>query len=65
MKQLPEAYEAYLAGKDEDFIATVKPILQQSAAEGDHGVRVVIDPPLLQAHLDSHVPFGTVVEDVD
>lgn len=65
MKQLPEVYEQYLQGKDEAFIATVKPVLQQSAAGQDFGVKVVIDLDLIQAHIDRTLPFGQIVEAVD
>ncbi|ALE06139.1 hypothetical protein AL755_12770 [Arthrobacter sp. ERGS1:01] len=65
MKQLPAAYEEYLQDKDEAFIATIRPILQQSTADGREGVRVVMDPGVLQAHLDDSIPFGQIVEDVD
>lgn len=65
MNQLPAAYEEYLQGRDEDFIATVRPVLQQSVAEKDHGVRVIINPHVLQAHIDTSVPFGVIREGVD
>lgn len=65
MSQLPAVYEAYLQGKDEDFIATVRPVLQQSVAEKDHGVRVVRTPHVLQAHTDPAIPFGEIVEGTD
>lgn len=65
MSQLPAVYEAYLQGKDEDFIATVRPVLQQSVAEKDHGVRVIRTPHVLQAHTDPAIPFGEIVEATD
>lgn len=65
MTQLPAAYEEYLQGRDENFIATVLPVLKQSVAEKTHGVRVAINPHEIQAHTDSTVPFGTIREDVD
>ncbi|MCQ9163861.1 MULTISPECIES: hypothetical protein [unclassified Arthrobacter] len=65
MKQLPESYLAYLEGKDEDFTATVLPILRQSAADQLHGVKVVQLPHGVQAHLDDAIPFGQVREDSD
>ncbi|WP_104087557.1 hypothetical protein [Arthrobacter sp. GMC3] len=65
MNQLPEAYQTYLQGKDEAFVDTVKPILQQSAADQNFGVRIVVLPHGVQAHLDERIPFGKVVESVD
>ncbi|MHA7177743.1 hypothetical protein ACX80D_13900 [Arthrobacter sp. Sr24] len=65
MSQLPAVYEAYLQGKDADFIATVRPVLQQSVAEKDHGVRVVRNPHVLQAHTDPAIPFGEILEVAD
>ncbi len=65
MNQLPAAYEEYLQGKDERFIATVLPVLKQSVAEKTHGVHVAINPHEVQAHTDASVPFGQIVEDID
>lgn len=65
MTELPEAYKAYLSDKDEDVVATVKPIMLQSAADKVHGVHIVVLPHGLQAHLDDKLPFGELVEDVD
>lgn len=65
MKQLPESYLAYLEGRDESFAATVMPVLQQSAADQLHGVKVVRLPHGFQAHLDDTIPFGEVREDSD
>jgi hypothetical protein len=67
MSELPASYKEFLAGKSEMFISTVKPVLQQSAADRLHGVRVVYNPGSTghQAHLDDSIPFGVVVEDID
>jgi len=65
MNQLPEAYAQYLQGRDEAFVDTVKPVLQQSVADMNYGVRVVVLPHGVQAHLDERIPFGEVVEGVD
>lgn len=65
MNQLPAAYEEYLQGRDENFIATVLPVLQQSVAEKNHGVRIIINPHVVQAHTDATVPFGVIHEGVD
>lgn len=67
MSELPASYKEYLADKSEMFISTVKPVLQQSAADKLHGVRVVYNPGSTghQAHLDDSLPFGVVLEDID
>ncbi|MGN6406466.1 MULTISPECIES: choline/carnitine O-acyltransferase [Sinomonas] len=66
MSELPASYRKYLEGRTRDFIETVRPVLQQSAAEAEHGVRVVLNEPhTLQALIDDSIPFGEVVEDVD
>ncbi|MDQ0030450.1 hypothetical protein [Arthrobacter bambusae] len=65
MIQLPASYQEYLAGKEERFVQTVRPILMQSAADQLHGVRVVYNPSGHQAHLDDSIPYGTIVEDID
>jgi len=65
MSQLPAEYVSYLEGKGEDVVDTVRPILLQSAADQLHGVRIVVLPHGLQAHLDDKIPYGTIVEDVD
>ncbi len=67
MSELPASYKEYLAGKSEMFISTVKPVLQQSAADQLHGVRVVYNPGSTghQAHIDDTLPFGVVFEDID
>ncbi|OMH24482.1 hypothetical protein BKD30_08430 [Tersicoccus phoenicis] len=62
--QLPAAYTRYLSGRDEKFIETVRPALQQSAADGLYGVRVRRAPDEVQAHVDSTVPFGEIAEDL-
>jgi hypothetical protein len=65
MSELPASYRRYLEGRDETFVETVRPILLQSAAEQTFGVRVVVIPHVLQAHLDEHIPYGEIVEDID
>lgn len=65
MSQLPAVYEEYLRDRDENFIATVRPVLQQSVAEKNHGVRVTINSHVLQARTDPAVPFGEIVEGMD
>lgn len=66
MSALPAGYAKYLEGRNPDFIETVRPVLLQSAADGLHGVRIVVNEPhALQALIDDRIPFGTIVEDVD
>ncbi|MDQ4503298.1 hypothetical protein [Sinomonas sp. ASV322] len=65
MSELPASYKKYLEGRDESFVETIRPVLLQSAAEAEMGVRVVIDPHVLQAHLDEHIPYGQIIEDID
>jgi hypothetical protein len=67
MSELPASYKEFLADKSEMFISTVKPVLQQSAADKLHGVRVTYNPGPTghQAHLDDTLPYGVVIEDID
>lgn len=67
MIQLPASYQEYLADKSERIINAVKPVLQQSAADRLHGVRVTYNSGLTghQAHLDDSIPYGVIVEDID
>lgn len=67
MSELPASYKEFLADKSERFINAVKPVLQQSAADQSHGVRVTFNPGPTghQAHLDDSIPYGVVVEDID
>ena len=66
MSQLPASYVKYLEGRSAEFIDTVRPVLLQSAADGTHGVHVVLNEPHeLQAHVDPAVPFGQITEGVD
>ncbi len=67
MSELPASYKQFLADKSERFILAVKPVLQQSAADKSHGVRVTYNSGSTghQAHLDESIPFGVIVEDID
>ena len=67
MRELPASYKQFLADKSDIFVLAVKPVLQQSAADQLHGVRVTynIGSTGHQAHLDDTVPYGVVVEDID
>ncbi|SCB96536.1 hypothetical protein GA0061083_1855 [Pseudarthrobacter enclensis] len=67
MSELPASYKDFLSDKSEMFISTVKPVLQQSAADKLHGVRVTYNPGSTghQAHIDDTLPFGVVFEDID
>ena len=64
LPELPANYARYLADRDEKFIETVRPVLQQSASEGLHGVHVRQAPDEVQAYVDDTVPFGEVVEEI-
>lgn len=67
MKELPASYAEYLAAQSERVQAAVRPVLQQSAADELHGVRVTYNPGPTghQAHIDETLPYGVVFEDVD
>jgi len=67
MIELPDSYQAYLEGKSERVVQTIRPILMQSAADRLHGVRISYNPGPTghQAHLDENIPYGTIVEDID
>ncbi len=65
MNQLPAAYAEYLQGRDEDFVDTVLPVMKQSVAEKTHGVRITLNPHVLQARTDASIPFGQIIEGVD
>jgi hypothetical protein len=67
MSELPASYQQFLADKSERFIYAVKPVLQQSAADQLHGVRVTYNVGATghQAHLDESIPYGVIVEDID
>lgn len=67
MKELPESYKEYLANQSEHVVAAVRPVLQQSAADELHGVRVTYNSGATghQAHIDDTLPYGVVFEDID
>ncbi len=66
MNILPASYLKYLEGKPPAVVETVKPILQQSAAEQLHGVRVkLLKHDEIQAVVDDLIPFGEILESVD
>lgn len=67
MKELPASYAEYLAQQSERVQDAVRPVLQQSAADQLHGVRVVynIGSTGHQAHIDETLPYGVVFEDID
>ncbi|WP_308190730.1 SRPBCC family protein [Arthrobacter hankyongi] len=61
---LPSAYEAFLARATPQEAATVRPVMQQSAAERLYGVHVRVMPSELQAMISEEVPYGQVrIED--
>jgi len=61
---LPPAYEDFLARTTAEEAGTVRPVMQQSAAEGLHGVHIRVLPSEVQAMISADVPYGQVrVED--
>ncbi|MBB2994116.1 hypothetical protein E9229_000307 [Paeniglutamicibacter cryotolerans] len=61
MKDLPVAYQEFLAGLDEHLAATLLPIFRESVAEGENGVLIRgLGTHSEQAVVDEHVPFGEV-----
>lgn len=56
------AYRSYLEGAEPAFLHTVKPIMQESVAEGEHGVLVRFLGSGVQAMVSEKVPFGEVRE---
>ncbi len=67
MKELPASYAEYLAQQSERVQYAVRPVLQQSAADELHGVRVTYNTGATghQAHIDETLPYGVVFEDID
>jgi hypothetical protein len=67
MHQLPAAYQNYLSSQDQHVIDAVRPVLLQSAADQQHGVRIVYNTGSTghQAHLDESIPYGEIIEDID
>ncbi|MFD1213471.1 SRPBCC family protein [Arthrobacter sp. GCM10027362] len=62
--ELPEAYERFLAGATPEEASTLRPVMQQSAAEGLRGVHIRVLPSEIQAMISDDVPYGEVrVED--
>lgn len=65
MNALPEAYEKYLAALRADDADALRPIFQQSVAEGYHGVSLRgAGSHHEQALIDDRVPFGQIHEGV-
>ncbi|WP_052510873.1 hypothetical protein [Crystallibacter crystallopoietes] len=63
MKPLPEAYEAYLAKLKPNEADALRPVFQESVAEGDHGVLIRgAGSQHIQALVDERVPFGQIHE---
>ncbi|WP_334172882.1 hypothetical protein [Sinomonas sp.] len=65
MPELPEQYAAYLQDKDQTFVETVRPVLEQSAAGERHGVHVRFTAGSVQAVVDEANPYGTITEGLD
>lgn len=60
--ELPRAYRSYLEGAKQAFLDTVRPVMQESVAEGEHGVLVRFLGTGVQALVSETVPFGEVRE---
>ncbi len=60
--ELPRAYRKYLEGATPAYIDTVRPVMQESVAEGEHGVLVRFMGSEVQAMVSETVPFGEVRE---
>ncbi|MEE2523448.1 hypothetical protein V1639_10270 [Pseudarthrobacter sp. J75] len=67
MKELPASYAEYLAQQSPNVVDAVRPVLQQSAADQLHGVRVTYNTGSTghQAHIDETLPYGVIFEDID
>ncbi|MEE2568666.1 hypothetical protein V1638_04565 [Pseudarthrobacter sp. J64] len=67
MKELPANYAEYLAQQSPNVVDAVRPVLQQSAADQLHGVRVTYNTGSTghQAHIDETLPYGVIFEDID
>jgi ribosome-associated toxin RatA of RatAB toxin-antitoxin module len=62
--QLPPAYEEFLGRVTAEEAGTVRPVMQQSVADGLHGVHIRVLPSEIQAMVSEDVPYGHVrVED--
>ncbi|MGO2004038.1 hypothetical protein ACTXOR_08425 [Arthrobacter rhombi] len=59
---LPRAYQSYLEGAEPAFLDTVRPVMQESVAEGEYGVLVRFLGTGVQALVSETVPFGEVRE---
>lgn len=60
---LPAAYQKYLDAAPERQIGTLRPVLLESAAEGDTGVMVRFMGTEVQAMTSEKVPFGEIREE--
>ncbi|MGT2461481.1 hypothetical protein [Sinomonas atrocyanea] len=65
MTDLPRRYARYLHGKDPAVVEAVRPVMEQSAAEGLYGVRIRSIPDGVQAVIDQATAYGTVTEGAD
>lgn len=62
--ELPRAYQDYLKAAEPRHIGTVRPIMQETVAEGEHhGVLVRFLGSEVHAMVSDAVPFGEVHED--
>lgn len=66
MKALPAAYEKYLAALNSDDAEALRPIFQQSVADGHHGISMRGNGSHhVQALIDDRVPYGQIHEGSD
>lgn len=65
LSRLPGTYSRYLADKDQSFTRAVLPVLEQSAAQQEHGVHVRYVPGGVQALEDETAPYPGITEGVD
>ncbi|MDQ0756404.1 DUF6789 family protein [Arthrobacter sp. B3I4] len=65
LSRLPGSYTRYLADKDQAFTRAVLPVLEQSAAQQEHGVHVRYVPGGVQALEDETAPYPGITEGVD
>ncbi len=60
--ELPRNYQKYLDAVDPAYVGTVRPIMQETVAEGEHGVLVRFLGSEVHALVSDAVPFGEVRE---
>ncbi len=61
--EFPRTYEDYLDAGEPSHVGTVRPVMQESVAEGEHGVLVRFLGSEVHAMVSEAVPFGIVREE--